>query len=329
MLKTPVAIVIFNRPDLTARVFAEIAKVKPTRLFVIAEGPRPGVERDPELCAAARRVVERVDWNCEVVRDYAETDMGAHRRFATGLTSAFQQVEELIVLEDDCIPHPTFFRYCEELLDRYRDDERVMHIAGSHLQAENRRHTPYSYSFANWNICWGWATWRRAWQHFDLEVRRWPQLRDTDFLDQLLKDPRAVNEYRRIFDELYNRPGDVDAWDHAWSFACWSQSGMSLLPSTALISNVGFGEDATHYKSRPDDPRGNLVGDAMPFPLKHPPCVVQDRAADDFIIQTYVVKPVPSFLGRCYLTARRILGAVVSIPVRRGWAHANSDTSRG
>jgi hypothetical protein len=326
MLKTPVALVIFNRPDLTARVFAEIAKAKPTRLFVIADGPRPARERDIEQCAAARRVVEDVDWDCEVVRDYAEANQGAWRRVASGLTAAFQQVEELIVLEDDCIPHPTFFRFCEELLDRYRDDERVMHIAGNHLQAESGRQTPYSYSFARWNICWGWATWRRAWQHFDLEVRQWPQVRDTDFLDQLLKDPRAVNAFRKIFDDLYNRPGKVDAWDVAWSFACWSQGGFALLPAKTLVGNVGFGPDATHFTSAPGDPRGSLVGEAIAFPLRHPPCVVQDRAADDFIIQTYVVQPEPSFLGRCYLTARRILGAVVSIPVRRVWAHARALT---
>ena len=225
-------------------------------------------------------------------------------------------MEELIVLEDDCIPHPTFFRFCEELLDRYRDDERVMHISGNHFQAQSRRPTPCSYSFARWNLCWGWATWRRAWRHFDLEVRRWPHLRDTDFLDELLKDPRAVKEYRRIFDDLYSRPGEVDAWDHAWSFACWSQSGLSVLPSTTLVGNVGFGADATHFPSAPDDPRGRLVGEAMTFPLTHPSCVVQDRAADDFIIQSYVVQPEPSLLGRLYMGARRTLRPIVPSLVR-------------
>jgi hypothetical protein len=236
---------------------------------------------------------------------------------ARGLTSAFQQVEELIVLEDDCIPHPTFFRFCEELLDRYRDDERVMHISGNHFQEQSRRPTPCSYSFCRWNISWGWATWRRAWQHFDLDVRRWPQLRDTDFLDQLLKDQRAVKEFRRIFDELYNRPGEFDAWDHAWSFACWSQSGFSLLPSTTLVGNVGFGPDATHFPSAPDDPRGRLVGEAMTFPLTHPSCLVQDWAADDFITRSYAVQPEPSLLGRLYMGARRTLWTIVPSLDRR------------
>jgi hypothetical protein len=311
MLKTPVALVVFNRPELTSRVFAEIAKARPERLFVIADGPRPDRESDRERCAAVRRAVERVDWECEVIRDYSDTNQGAWRRVAAGLTAAFQQVEELIVLEDDCIPHPTFFRFCEELLERYRDDERVMHIAGNHLQAESRRPTPCSYSFARWNVSWGWATWRRAWRHFDLELRRWPLLRETDFLDELLKDPRAVHEYRKIFDDLYKRPGDVDAWDYAWSFACWSQSGLSVLPSTTLVGNVGFGPDATHFPAPPDDPRGRLVGEAITFPLTHPPCVVQDCAADQFIVQSYVIQPEPSLLGRLYMGARRTLRTIV------------------
>ena len=177
MLQTPIALVIFNRPELTARVFAEIAKVKPRQLFVIADGPRPGREQDVELCAAARKIIERVDWDCELILDYSDVNLRPHRRIVSGITNAFREVEELIVLEDDCVPHPTFFRFCEELLERYRDDERVMHIAGNHFQPQTRRQMPYSYTFARWNISWGWATWRRAWQHFDLEVRRWADLR--------------------------------------------------------------------------------------------------------------------------------------------------------
>src|SRR4029434_5108886 len=253
MLQTPVALIIFNRPEITARVFAEIAKAKPRRLFVFADGPRASREREAELCAATRRVVERVDWDCEVTRDFAEVNLGPHHRIVSGLNAAFQQTEELIVLEDDCVPHPTFFPYCEELLERYRHDERVMHIAGNHFQQHTRRSTPYSYTFARWNIAWGWATWRRAWQHFDLELRRWPELRETTFLIDLLRDPRAVKEFQAIFDDLYNRPGQHDGWDHAWSFACWSQSGFSLMPCSTLVGNIGFGSDATHFPAPTND----------------------------------------------------------------------------
>jgi hypothetical protein len=324
MLRTPVALIIFNRPDLAAQVFAEIARAKPRRLFVFADGPRASRERDAELCAQARQVVERVDWDCEVTRDFSPVNLGPHHRIVSGLNAAFQEAEELIVLEDDCVPHPTFFRFCEELLEYYRDDERVMHIAGNHLRPETRRSTPYSYTFTRWNVSWGWATWRRAWRHFDLELRRWPELRETTFLAELLRDPPAEKEFRAIFDDLCNRPGQHDGWDYAWSFACWSQNGLTLTPSATLVGNEGFGPDATHFPGRPDDPRGRLRANAMTFPLVHPPCLVQDREVDDFIIKHYIVQPQPSPLGRLYLFGSRILKTVLAAPLRKTSALARS-----
>jgi hypothetical protein len=325
MLETPVALVIFNRPEVTAQSFAQIAKVKPRRLFVIGDGPRESRPHDAELCAAARQVVERVDWDCEVIRDFSPINLGPHQRIASGLNAAFQQTEELIVLEDDCIPDPSFFRFCQELLERYRDDDRVMHIAGNHLQADTYRSTPYSYTFARWNITLGWATWRRAWQHFDLEVRRWPELRETTFLDELMRDPRAVEEFRAIFDDVYNRPGQHEGWDYAWSFACWSQNGLSLIPSQTLVGNIGWGPDATHFPGGPpDDPRGRLKPVAMTFPLVHPPCPVQDRAVDDFIVRQYVIKPQPSPLGRLYMFGRRVLRSLLGTQAQKLSALARS-----
>jgi hypothetical protein len=307
MVGTSVALIIFNRPSTTARVFAEIAKAKPRRLFVIADGPRADRDGEAELCVAAREVTERVDWDCEVKRNYSDTNMGNYRRVPSGITWAFEHVEELIVLEDDCVPDQTFFRYCEQLLDRYRADERIMHIAGNHLQPQTRRPVPFSYTFARWNIVWGWATWKRAWRHFDITLRRWPELRETSFLADFLHDRRAIDFYRKIFDELRHSPGEVDAWDHAWSFACWSQNGLTVMPSTTLVGNVGFGADSTHFPCAPDDPRGRLSPEPMAFELSHPTCVVPDGEADDFIIRNYVIGPQPSPLGRLYMSLRSVL----------------------
>ena len=232
MLHTPVALIIFRRPQLTKRVFDVIMRAKPSKLFLIADGPsreRPG---EAEKCAAARAVVENVSWDCEVSRDYSETNMGFSRRIASGITSAFQRVEELIVLEDDCLPDASFFRFCDELLERYRDDERIMHIAGNHFQAQDPRPTPYSYSFAWHNIAWGYATWRRAWHHFDLGIPSWGELRDTDFLDQMVGVPLAVESYRKIFDQLYANTGEIDGFDQV----LWSPGiGRGRLPAGASV----------------------------------------------------------------------------------------------
>ena len=140
---------------------------------------------------------------------------------------------------------------------------------------------------------------------------------ETTFLADLMRDPRATAEYQKIFDDLYNRPGENDAWDHAWSFACWSQSGFTALPATTLVGNLGFGPDATHFPTVPNDPRGRLVAESMTFPLAHPPCLVQDRGADDFIIQHYVIQPQPSALGRLYLFGHRMLKTVLAAPARQ------------
>lgn len=170
-MSTPIALIIFNRPDLTIRVFSKIARAKPKTLFVIADGPRSDHPGDIKKCAEARSIIESVDWDCTVHKNYSDINLGCGRRLASGISWVFEKVEEAIILEDDCLPHPTFFRFCKELLERYRDDERIMQINGQNFQHKSMR-TSYSYLFSYSNNCWGWATWRRAWQHFDMEMRR-------------------------------------------------------------------------------------------------------------------------------------------------------------
>ncbi len=175
-MRTAVALIIFNRPDTTARVFREIATARPPKLFVSADGPRTGHPEDAERCDAARAVVDRVDWDCDVLRNYLEVNLGCGRRPATGISWILEHVDEAIILEDDCVPDPTFFRFCEELLERFREDRRVMHIAGNNFQF-GRKRGPFSYFFSSHNISHGWASCRRAWQHFDMGAKLWSALR--------------------------------------------------------------------------------------------------------------------------------------------------------
>ena len=170
-MDTAVALIIFRRPELTARVFERIREARPPKLFVIADGPRPGNAEDVRLCANTRAVVEEVDWPCEVVRDFADENLGLKRRIPSGLDRVFEEVTEAIILEDDCLPDPSFFPYCEELLERYRDDERVIHISGSQLLPDPPK--KWSYHFSRGPAVWGWATWRRAWELYDVELADW------------------------------------------------------------------------------------------------------------------------------------------------------------
>jgi hypothetical protein len=275
-LSTPVAFIIFNRPDTTARVFEAIRQAKPPQLLVIADGPRAEHPEDAEKCAAARAIIEQVDWDCKVLTNFAKTNMGCKRRVSSGLDWVFETVEETIVLEDDCLPHSTFFRFCEELLDRYRDDERIMAISGDNYQF-GRQRTRYSYYFSRYPHCWGWATWRRAWRHYDGEMELWPVVRDGGWLEDILGNERAIAYWTRIFDKTHN--GDINSWAYAWTFACWIQSGLTILPAVNLVSNIGFGLNATHTRS--SSRIANLGTHQMDFPFLHSPFVLRDARADE------------------------------------------------
>ena len=276
-LSIPVAFIIFNRPDTTERVFAEIARARPPKLLVIADGPRANRADEAEKCAAARAIVERVDWDCQVLTHYADVNLGCKQRVSSGLNWVFQTVEEAIVLEDDCLPHPTFFRFCEELLERYRDDERVMMVSGANFQF-GRKRTEYSYYFSRYTHPGGWASWRRAWQYYDVQVKAWPLIRDNHWLEDILRDRYAAKYWATRFEQCYN--GLIDTWDFQWMFTCWIQSGLCILPNVNLVSNIGFRADATHTarKRRFAD----MPVEAVRFPLYHPPFVLRDARSDDF-----------------------------------------------
>jgi hypothetical protein len=272
--KKPVLFLIFNRPDLTFQSFETIRAARPDQLFISGDGPRPGKAEDPEKVALARTVVEKIDWDCKVRTRFLEQNLGCARAVSSGIDWAFESVEDLIILEDDCLPSPSFFPFCAELLDRFQTDQRVFVISGDNFQHHAPR-TPYSYFFSRYNLCWGWATWKRAWKHFDLEMSLWPEFRDGDWLVDLLQEPLANTYWRDIFDQVH--AGKIDTWDYQWTFACWIQSGLTILPSENLVQNIGFGEDATHTTDELGcgPPARNLA-----FPLSHPPFVLRDDRAD-------------------------------------------------
>lgn len=271
----PVALFLFNRPGPTAAVFEAIRRARPALLFLVADGPRHDRPGDREACDAARAVVDRIDWNCEVVRDYAATNLGLKQRIESGLQRIFEQVEEAILLEDDCVPDPTFFRFCDELLARYRYDERVWSISGNNFQFGRTTHDASYYFSRNCHI-WGWATWRRAWKHHDPEMRAWPTARDSGWLESVLNTPRERQYWSYIFESNFRTRG---TWDYAWNFACWRNGAVHVVPDVNLVANHGFDEDATHTQL-PSSRFARMKTNRMSFPLLHPSTVEVDTAAD-------------------------------------------------
>jgi len=286
-MQTSVALIIFNRPGNTKRVFDEISKAKPPKLFIVADGPRTTHPEDIKKCAAARAIVENVDWECDVYKNFSKVNMGCGIRPATGINWIFEHVDRCIILEDDCLPHPSFFQFCDELLEKYKNDDRIMQICGTaSLHSENQ--SPYSYYFIRHNICWGWATWRRAWKYFNIKIEKWPILRNTSWLNDILQKPLAVEYWKNIFDAAYYKyTDDIDYWDYQWRFAFWLQKGLAIKPHNSLISNIGFNEDATHTLWS-KDPYANLERSAITFPLKHPPVIEIDGAEDRLIVEQFV-----------------------------------------
>jgi hypothetical protein len=281
-LQTPVVLTIFNRPDSTKKVFESIREAKPPKLLIIADAPRADRPNEEEKCAAARACVEQVDWDCEVLKNYSLVNLGPIKRITSGLDWVFNTVEEAIILEHDCVPDITFFCFCQELLEYYKHDERVMSICGQNIQF-GRKRTEYSYYFSRYYHSWGWATWKRAWQYYDLQMKLWPEVRDKGLLKNILGDSRAVKYWTRFFQASYAE--QLNSWDYQWTFACWIQNGLTILPDRNLVSNIGFVPDAvnttdvdSHYANMPIEP--------MNFPLKHPPFIIANLEADRFTQNT-------------------------------------------
>ncbi|MCH2048239.1 MAG: methyltransferase domain-containing protein [Trichodesmium sp. ALOHA_ZT_67] len=279
-LTTPVVIIIFNRPDTTEKVFQRIRQVKPPQLLVIADAPRPDKPGEVEKCIAARKIVDLVDWKCEVLTNYAEVNLGCRERIYSGLNWAFSLVESAIILEDDCVPHLTFFRFCQELLDIYQDNNKVMAISGDNFQFGNNS-IEYSYYFSRYPHCWGWATWRRAWKNYDNQMQLWPKLRDSKWLENILQNSHAVQYWSKIFQNNYQ---GFNSWAYAWIFASWNHHSLIILPKVNLVSNIGFGEEATHTLSI--NKFANMSTEEMIFPLNHPPSIIQNIEADEFTEKT-------------------------------------------
>jgi len=280
----PVALIVFNRPDLTAQVFEVVRAARPRQLLIIADGPRDARPNEAELCAATRDVVAAVDWPCEVLQRYADRNLGCGPNVSQGLDWVFNNVEAALILEDDCIPDATLFPFCGELLDRYRQDSRVMHIAATNYGARADAYLGYSYGFNSFGPITGWATWRRAWREYDFTMATWPEFRDTGMMAGLAGG-RWRKILRREWDRVYAGGG---TWDHQWQYAVMSRHGLAISPSVNLVSNVGYRSDATQTPLAGD--LANMPTRPMAFPLRHPPMTAENPRIERHMERTMILQ---------------------------------------
>lgn len=286
MLDVPVVFIIFRRAEQTKQVFDRIARAQPKQLFVIADGPRDEVEA--EECREVRAIIDQVDWPCEVHREYADHNLGLRLRISSGLNWVFDQVESAIILEDDCLPDLSFFQYCATLLDHYRHDEQVMHISGDNFLPTKRYSFSADYYFTRYAHIWGWATWRRSWQQYDVNMTKWndPEVR-AEVLSQFA-DLRERKFWESTWDAVQR--GEIHTWDYQWAFACMYRRGLGINPRVNLVSNIGFGNNATHTMGS-SNPVADLPSTSVTLPLQHPPNRLRNEQADSDTIALFIRQP--------------------------------------
>lgn len=294
-----VLIVAFNRPDLTLKVFEKVRQARPTKLFICLDAPRDNRPDDVEKNEAVKRIFEKIDWPCEAYRNYAQGNMGCDPRVASGVSWAFEHTEALIILEDDCVPEMTFFQFCQELLERYKDDSRVGMIAGHLEHFENMGQPQTSYYFNRIPITLGWATWRRVWEKVDMRMGDWPKFAQERKLYQLFS-AQTASIIERFYQRFYQ---SHIPWDCAFGYAVIKENMLCIHPCRNLITNIGFAPDATHSTDK-HSPFANVPTQPMTFPLQHPSSLLPDEESEWYRMRMFSPR---SIVFRAIHKIRRIL----------------------
>lgn len=301
----------FNRPQCFARVLDALSGAAPRPVFVAIDGPRADRSGEAERCAEVRVLAERIDWAAPLHLKAEPRNLGCGPAVRAAIDWAFSQASELIVLEDDCLPDPSFLRFCDAMLARYRDDTRVMQIGGSNWGAAPERFVGASYAFTSFAPVWGWATWRRAWELYDYTLESWPRVRDSGLAEGMSLSRRFRRLLERDWDIVCAGGG---TWDHQWQYSVLRHHGLNVCPARNLILNIGFGGDGTQI-TEPDRIFSRLPLEALEFPLRHPPEVARSANVEAVFERIYWQK-----LGWPARTFRRVVRhRWLNAALRRSW----------
>lgn len=283
-MKTPVVLIIYHRPQMTEKVIDSLREVKPSQIFVIADGPKD--KEDAGKCKETRELIKSIDWKCKIEKNYSSTNLGLRKRVISGLNWVFSKVDRAVILEDDLVIDKSFYSFCEEMLEKYKNNEKIISISGNNFLFD-RYNVKDSYFFSRHIYSWGWATWRRAWKLYDDTMSDWPKVKSKNILNDRLEGWVKMAYWKMIFDMTYERK--INSWAYAWTYTALVNNKLTIVPSLNLVSNIGTGQGATHtsIKSRVL----NVPIKRIDFPLKHPEVVKRDEKADSIIEQTLYVTP--------------------------------------
>jgi hypothetical protein len=260
---TPILFLVFNRPANTQKVFEAIKSIKPTKLYIAADGPRKVFPEDYKRCNQVRKIVSDINWNCQLKTLFRKNNLGCRHAISSAIDWFFEREEEGIILEDDCLPDISFFKFCREMLEIYRNDNRIAMISGSSLYQGNNLDT--SYYFTKYPVIWGWASWSRVWKNYNVNMST-----TCHNTYELIKNNSYTHNSRKFWKYSFNATakGYIDTWDYQFVYTCWKHGMTCIAPGINLISNIGFGTDSTNTVfSNSNLPQETM---AMKFPLTHP-----------------------------------------------------------
>jgi hypothetical protein len=289
MLKQSILFLIFNRYDTANKVFAKIKEAKPYRLYIASDGARTGITGEKALVDKIRSyILDNIDWECKISTLFRNTNMGCKYAVSSAIDWFFENEEQGIILEDDCVPSQSFFEYCNLLLEKYKSHENVMQING-YLPFSFK--TSDSYIFSKYGTIWGWASWKRAWKHYDVAMKSWSNVRNDENFDYFYQNEKEKEWRKKIFDKIANN--EIDTWDYQWAFAKLYHKGISIFPNCNLIENIGFDQFATHTRKKP---KNLSMIQKMEFPLNHPDEIKINPAFDESYLKSILPKSLLSNL---------------------------------
>ena len=290
-MQTPVLLIIFNRSDTALQVLSRIKEAGVQKLYIYSDGPRQSHPNEAaELLSVQQSIQKHIDWPCQVHFLFETANFGPRIAIGRGIHWLFENEEQGIIFEHDCLPNLSFFSFCEELLAQYADDERIMHISGNNFQF-GRKFGTGDYYFSKFNHIWGFATWRRAWKHYDLDMKSYPEFKLRNELVNIFPDDRVYKFWENVFDKTYNK--EIETWDYQWTFSMWCQNGLAILPQRNLVSNIGFDSEALNTKNP-----NHIVAFMETFELpeiKHPKWIIHQMDADIFSIHNIFYPSILKF----------------------------------
>lgn len=274
----PILFIVFNRLDTAAVVFKTIQDLKPQKLFIAADGPRLNVAGENERCQAVKDyLLKNINWTCQVETLFSATNLGIPLALQSALDWFFKTNDRGIILEHDCLPNASFFRFCAANLDRYQAEERIMHISGNFFQPQKIGDADYY--FSRIPHIWGWATWRRAWKKYDLTMATYEQFLKNKTLRQFFPHDYEQTVWRQLFNQVYYHKSAT--WDFQWTYALFQNDGLAITPNQNLVKNIGFGPDAVNCQDK-QSPLANLTTAELSFPLRSPEKIAVNLAADEY-----------------------------------------------